>query len=127
MPLVSRGFRLFAVFAFLIVAAPFSLATTERERDELRMLPEWFPYVSCQEDKMLRQCYRWTTAECEGTVENSSNSCLNQHRSEWMRPGNGTYDLWSRKIVDCVIRDIKAKLKGREVESILCQNKGVTR
>ena len=121
----THASRLFLIFVFLIATAFRAYALTEGERDHLRMLPEWLPYMACQETKMLKQCFVWTTEECELSTGNSAQSCLNQHRSEWMRPGILTLDDWKQKISDCVVRDIKAKLKTRTVASMLCQNKGV--
>jgi hypothetical protein len=103
------------------------LSMNEGERDQLRLIPEWLPYVGCQDTKMLKQCFVWTTDECEMSVSKTANSCLNQYKSEWMNPISGSLDYWREKISDCVIRDIKTKNKNRIVESILCQNKGVTR
>lgn len=97
---------------------------TALERDQLRAITEWFPYVACQEQKMLRQCFVWLEEECQTVVGLSATSCLRQYQSEWMQPGNSTLDLWRQKITACTIRDVGMKMKSRSVKSLLCENKG---
>lgn len=99
-------------------------ALTEKEKDKLRMMSEWIPYSSCQETRYLKQCFLWSTEECEGMTEKSSLSCLNQYQSQWSNPMTASLDRWQDKIVDCVQRDIRVKLKGREISSVQCKNKG---
>ncbi|MBX2995536.1 MAG: hypothetical protein KF681_11965 [Bdellovibrionaceae bacterium] len=115
--------RLFFVFLFLISQASFALI--ESEREELRQIPDWMPYQGCQETKLLKQCFKWTQEECEIMTERVSQSCLNMHDSQFRDPRTGNLDFWKDKIKDCTIRDVRAKMRGRIVDSMICRNKGV--
>lgn len=124
MPFAHGYHRLLFAFVFLIGTALPAMALTEKERDHLRMLSEWLPYVSCQQGKFMKDCYLWSEEECAGSIAASSTSCLNMYQSQLFSPVTMSVDRWQDKLVDCVQRDIKAKLKGRSIISISCKNRG---
>ena len=125
MPHLVKSSRLFLLFFFLILASPTVFAMSEKERDQLRALPDWIPYVSCQEHKMLRQCVLWTQEDCELSTLNSTNSCLNLNKKDWMNPLTLTLEEWQQRIIDCVVNDTKSRFKSLIVESPACKNKGI--
>lgn len=120
---LASWLRLFFVFLFLI--APSAHALIESEREELRQMPDWMPYQGCQETKLLKQCFKWTQEECEIMTASVSQSCLNMYDAQFRDPRTGNLDSWKDKIKDCTIRDVRAKMRGRIVDSMVCRNKGV--
>jgi hypothetical protein len=126
MPYPRCGSRLFSVFILLILmAGSRAFAMSEAERDQLRGLPDWMPYISCQDTKMLRQCFMWTQEDCELSVQTSAQSCLNLYKKDWSPPISQSLDEWQRRIMDCVVRDTKNHYKNLIVESMACQNRGI--
>ena len=102
-----------------------AFALAESEREELRMMPDWLPYQGCQETKILKQCFIWTQEECEVMAMAVSQSCVKMYDSQYRQHHTGNLDFWKDKIKDCTLKDIRAKLKGRIVDSMTCRNKGV--
>ena len=121
-------FRLFLIFSFLILRPFSTFAMPEQDRDQLQTLNEWLPYVGCQDDKLFKLCYTVSTEECEGTVrELVEKSCLNYFKPKWMNPASGSLEYWKNLITECTYSEFKRRLKGREVESLFCQNRGVNK
>ena len=121
------GSRLFLVCILLILTAGrTAFAMSEAERDQLRGLPDWMPYVSCQETKMLRQCFMWTQEDCELAIQNSAQSCLSLNKKDWSRPLSESLEVWQRRIMECVVHDTKSHYKNFIVESMACKNRGIS-
>ena len=117
--------RLFLTFIFLISGALPAHAMNEKERDQLLALTEWFPYMSCQDDKLFKQCYVISTSECEGMSAQSIKGCFLMNKEKWMKPSGGSLEYWKDMLTKCTASDIRAKLKGREIASRFCENRGV--
>jgi len=108
----------------MLVSTP-AWALLEIEREQLRALPDWFPYVSCQEGKGLKQCFVWTRDECEAMTAQVMQSCLNMYDTQFRRADTGSLEEWRERIIACTVNDIRAKLRTRKVDSMMCRNKGM--
>lgn len=110
---------------FLSFNIQIAFALKASEVREVKQLQEWYPYYGCLEDKVFKQCFKWTREECEVTTQQTLKSCLNQHEEKMKAYTKTPIDDWKQKILDCAFRDVNAKLKSRSIESLYCQNKGV--
>lgn len=116
-------FVIFVMFIFTDSAS----ALVESDRNQLRQLEEWYPYYGCQDEKVFRQCFKWTREECEVMTMQTIKSCLNLNDPRFRLSDGVDLDHWKEKIIFCSLKDLQIKLKTRIVDSLLCKNKGVTK